>query len=211
MILRVMMIALLGIPCGGIIHAQTPLERLERQVAGDLAATKPLPDPAAGAEPEPVAESGYFGIIGDSCPDGTPGVQVLEVVLGGPAAQAGMVAGDIITGLAGQPIRSAEEFSAIAIRLAAGNEVELQLLRSGKPARVLVRLDRRPSPQNTPPPNIDSPIEPPNLPPHPDPATAASIRALNQRIEALEQRIQRLEQLVLELSKTFPPEADSPP
>lgn len=48
----------------------------------------------------------FLGVEVQSPADGTQGAQVARVISGGPAAQAGLVAGDIITAIDGQPVTS---------------------------------------------------------------------------------------------------------
>jgi S1-C subfamily serine protease len=55
---------------------------------------------------------GYPGFLGVSVQDGTSGATVEGVLSGGPAAQAGISAGDVITAVGGTAITSADDLSA---------------------------------------------------------------------------------------------------
>jgi S1-C subfamily serine protease len=70
------------------------------------------------------------------------GFAVENVSAGGPAEQAGVVKGDIITAINGKPARAEELSDARTLlrSLPAGTTVELQLLRGGKPQLAQVRL-----------------------------------------------------------------------
>ena len=74
------------------------------------------------------------------------GALVGEVVPGGPAARAGVQAGDVIVGFQGKPLRRADELPRLAARSAVGSEVELTHLRGGKELTVKFRLGELPDP-----------------------------------------------------------------
>jgi S1-C subfamily serine protease len=62
----------------------------------------------------------------------------------GPAAKGGMMVGDILVGLAGNPIESHQQ---LLIRLSGeivGQEVDLEVLRGGKPTTLKVTIEERP-------------------------------------------------------------------
>jgi len=75
---------------------------------------------------------------------GRPGALVTDVVPSGPAAGAGVRAGDLIVAFQGQPIRRAGELPWLTAKTAVGSEVELMLLRDGKEQAVKVRLGELP-------------------------------------------------------------------
>ncbi len=70
------------------------------------------------------------------------GFQVENIASGGPAEQAGLLKGDIITAINGKPARPAELSDARTLlrSLPAGTVVDLSILRSGKPQAVRVQL-----------------------------------------------------------------------
>jgi S1-C subfamily serine protease len=59
------------------------------------------------------------------------GVRVASVAAGGPAAQAGLRQGDVITAAAGQPIQSASQLVAAVERAGVGNPLQLTVNRQG--------------------------------------------------------------------------------
>jgi len=80
---------------------------------------------------------------------GTPqGVYVAQVVEGGPAAQAGVKEGDILTGINNQAITDFEQvISYLLNNTKPGDTVTLNLLRGGQASTVQVKLGARPSAQ----------------------------------------------------------------
>ena len=85
------------------------------------------------------------GLAGQlSLPADTEGAAVVEVVRGGPASDAGLEAGEVITAVDGKTIASdLELIKAIAARRP-GDEVALEVLGSSGTHSVTVRLERRP-------------------------------------------------------------------
>jgi serine protease Do len=69
-----------------------------------------------------------------------PGWLVLEVVGGGLAQAAGLLAGDVLTALEGRPVRSPEEIAATLDEAGAGAQVRLELVRGGRWTRVDLRV-----------------------------------------------------------------------
>jgi serine protease Do len=82
--------------------------------------------------------------LGRPAPDG---VLVAEVVQNGPAARAGVRAGDVIIAFQGTPIRRVDELPRLTARTPVGTEVGLTLLRDGKELAVKVKLEELPEPQ----------------------------------------------------------------
>lgn len=74
--------------------------------------------------------------------DGTelPGWLVLEIMGGGLAQAAGLLAGDVLTALEGRPVRSPEEIAATLDEAGAGAQVRLELVRGGRWTRVELRV-----------------------------------------------------------------------
>lgn len=69
-----------------------------------------------------------------------PGWLVLEVVGGGLAQAAGLLAGDVLTALEGRPVRSPEEIAATLDEAGTGAQVRLDLVRGGRWTRVDLRV-----------------------------------------------------------------------
>lgn len=68
------------------------------------------------------------------------GASVAQVEPGGPAERAGIRSGDIITGLADEPVATVSGLQAILSELQPGSTVEVELLRDRQRARVRVQL-----------------------------------------------------------------------
>lgn len=66
-----------------------------------------------------------LGVGVRTAPSDTPGVLVADVLNGGPAAQAGMVGGDVLTVLDGTPVNSATELTYVLDRHYAGDVIDL--------------------------------------------------------------------------------------
>jgi S1-C subfamily serine protease len=80
-----------------------------------------------------------------------PGVRVEEVDPDGPAARAGILGrnavtgGDVITAVDGRPVRSMADIEAVVQRHRPGDGVAVELLRDGKPLTVQIQLTERPA------------------------------------------------------------------
>jgi S1-C subfamily serine protease len=84
----------------------------------------------------------YLGVrIGDS----STGVYVAAVVSGGPAAKAGIVAGDIITAVAGQPTPDTATLAQVLAGLQPGQTVPVAITRSSGNVTVQVTLGTAPA------------------------------------------------------------------
>ena len=90
----------------------------------------------------PPADAGHFDRSGIWMNAADAGFEVVNVSPGGPAEQAGLVKGDIITAIDGKPARAEELSDARTLlrSLPPGTVVELSTLRSGKPQTVRVQL-----------------------------------------------------------------------
>jgi membrane-associated protease RseP (regulator of RpoE activity) len=86
------------------------------------------------------------GWIGVSCErlDGIPGLKVKAVLLEGPAAQAGLRAGDIITELEGTPVESAQAFEAEIARRAPGSQIHIHFVHLGWEIEATVTVGESP-------------------------------------------------------------------
>jgi hypothetical protein len=92
-------------------------------------------------DPQP-ADAGAFDRSGLWINAGDNGFVVENVAPGGPAEQAGMLKGDVITAINSKPARPEELSDARTLlrSLPAGTAVELSILRTGKPETVRVQL-----------------------------------------------------------------------
>ena len=82
-------------------------------------------------------------------PENTGGIYLPEgnpssVAAGGPAAAAGIRAGDVITKIAGQPVRTEADLAIAMIEGAPGDKVEVEYYRNGKASTVTVTLGTPP-------------------------------------------------------------------
>jgi len=68
---------------------------------------------------------GYPGFLGVSVQDGTGGAAVAGVLSGGPAAQAGITAGDVITAIGGTTVGSADDLSTALAGHQPGDQVRV--------------------------------------------------------------------------------------
>jgi serine protease DegQ len=73
------------------------------------------------------------------------GVLVVDTVEGGPAEEAGIRSGDIIVGVDGEPIRTAEDFLSALARRRPGERIRVTFVRDGEQRRVTVELAERPT------------------------------------------------------------------
>jgi hypothetical protein len=87
----------------------------------------------AGGMATVLAPKSYFGVDGFETADGDSGVTFANVEPpGSPADMAGLVGGDIITTVDGQPVHSDDEMTEIARRLPIGKTVDVVYLRDGE-------------------------------------------------------------------------------
>jgi S1-C subfamily serine protease len=92
---------------------------------------------------QPAALTPQVGDLLDVEPDS--GVVVLEVVPGGPAAQAGIQPGDVIVSIEGEAVRSVEDFLAKLRPRNPGDRIEVEAIRDGARRTVTVLLGERPT------------------------------------------------------------------
>jgi S1-C subfamily serine protease len=69
-------------------------------------------------------DNGYFGAYGDQ-ETGVSGATVSGVVDGGPAAKAGLTAGDTITQIGSQTVTSADDVSGLLATYKAGDKITI--------------------------------------------------------------------------------------
>ncbi len=96
-------------------------------------------DPAYVAVERPLRQgtrrmgSVFLGTIPDYATEGARGVPISGVVKGGPAAEAGLVGGDVITGLAGSEVETIYDYVGALNGLKPGEPVEIIVERDGTP------------------------------------------------------------------------------
>lgn len=89
---------------------------------------------------------GYLGVGLQpvELPDHHKGLIVLSLEPGGPAAKAGLLIGDIVTALGGEPAGATEDIQLVLERHPPGSAVELDVLRGGEPRKLSVTAGERP-------------------------------------------------------------------
>lgn len=91
-----------------------------------------------------VKEPGYLGVIADDRTGTGTGVDLLEVVPDSPAEKAGLKAGDLVTKVNDQAVRSLEDFAEALEGHVAGDKLRFNIEREGKPKVAEVTLTARP-------------------------------------------------------------------
>jgi len=81
------------------------------------------------------------GFLGVQCPN-TDVCQINEVVAGSAAEKAGLIAGDVIVGIAGKPVREFADLQSEIGNHMPGDSVEVKYLRGGDVKAVQLRLGR---------------------------------------------------------------------
>jgi len=99
--------------------------------------------PATSPTPTPTGRRAWLGVQTQLAGGG--GAYVVTVVPGGPAEQAGLQAGDIITSIEGQPVNYPADITNALASMRPGDQVELDVSRQGQAATVTVTLAARPS------------------------------------------------------------------
>ena len=89
-----------------------------------------------------IVSRGWLGIAmrPDERAGNVDGVVVDAVTSGGPAAAAGLMAGDVVTRFAGQPVDSTRTLQRLVGTREAGDEVSVQVLRDGQVRELAVEL-----------------------------------------------------------------------
>ena len=85
----------------------------------------------------------YLGVMIEDAPNG--GARIAEVVEGGPAARAGLRAGDVVVRANGAEIETADELRLRVAERSPGDELELRVRRGGDERDIDVELGQRPS------------------------------------------------------------------
>lgn len=123
------------------VLAQPALDKLERDLRS--------PNGVA-------AEPGYLGVTLNDRGERGRGVRVLAVVEGGPAADAGLQQGDLLTHVDGRPVGSLAEFADLLTPLPAGTKVRFTVQREERTFELQVTLGTRPAEPGTPAARIPS-------------------------------------------------------
>ena len=130
---------------------------------GEFPAGQRLPGPGGQRLPQlpgPQSGSPRRVLLGLATQDatGTTGAQVVRVATGGPADQAGLKAGDVITAVNGTPVTTSAQLAQLIGAHQAGDQVTITYTRGGASAQVQVKLSAlnvnpagpTPAPSNSP-------------------------------------------------------------
>ncbi|HIQ21568.1 MAG TPA: PDZ domain-containing protein [Planctomycetes bacterium] len=158
--------------------AQPAVERLEAMIRQQVGS----PEQAAKG-PSNAAGTAYLGLVVDDQEDRGRGVRVLDVVKDSPAAKGGLKPQDLITGIAGQAVRSMDELAAVVAGLAPGRTVTVDVLRGGVAGEIKLTVGRRPEGPPAEARGVEEPAD-----------QRALLEQLLRRIEALERRVAALEE-----------------
>jgi len=122
-------------------------------ISGDMTMTAPadisfaVDGNAARTSVESIIEDGtvdrpYLGIQGEALPLGQ---MVDDVVAGGPAAEAGVLPGDVIVAIDGEAVTRKTTLLDILLKRSAGDTVDVTLDRDGNEQTVSITLGERPA------------------------------------------------------------------
>jgi putative serine protease PepD len=98
-----------------------------------------LPQLERGAAPE----HAYLGVSTSPAPGG--GAQVAEATAGGPAADAGLAAGDVITEIDGDAVNAPDDVAQAIEDRSPGDQVSVTVTRGGSERTIDVTLEQRPA------------------------------------------------------------------
>ncbi len=104
-------------------------------IARSLASSTDVPVYKEQQRPDEGSRGGlrvYLGTVPDYSQDGIEGVKLSGVSAIGPAAKAGVLAGDVITKLAGKEIKNIYDYTFVMGVLKVGQETEMEVQRAGK-------------------------------------------------------------------------------
>ena len=87
----------------------------------------------------------YLGVSTGEAPGGAKGALIGTVIGGGPAAQAGLKAGDRIVSVAGKAVAAPEDVAAAIVDRKPGDRVAVRFVRAGKEQTATVKLGTRPT------------------------------------------------------------------
>jgi predicted metalloprotease with PDZ domain len=163
---------------------------------------KPLP-------PKTAPQPGYLGLIGDDRRDKGAGVRVVSVAEGAPAAEAGLVVGDLIIAIDGKPVGSVQAMAAQLQPHTAGEQVRFEVRRGDELREIDVTLGIRPlraeqpfefgplpagsaePPAVAPPDELVPPLAPSSVAPHLGRPLAARGQLLGIRTGVVTQEVRR--------------------
>ncbi len=105
------------------------------------------PELPAPAPSQANREPGYLGLIADDKQEEGRGARLKEIVPESPAAQGGLLEGDLITAINSRPVHSLDDMAAVLQPLPPGAKVAFLIERNGQTQTVSVTLGNRPPPE----------------------------------------------------------------
>ena len=90
----------------------------------------------------------YLGVQAQAANDGS-GAQIAQLTSDGPAADAGLQAGDVIISLGGQTVEDASTLTSLVDEHKPGDSVEVKIKRGGEEKTLTVKLGERPTTTQT--------------------------------------------------------------
>jgi S1-C subfamily serine protease len=129
----------------GLVGAYPAGARLTLGVERDDAEIELVATLQAPPEADEAAEPGFLGVrLGSTSEDSeVRGVEVSEVIEGGPAEKAGLRAGDRILTFNGTEVRTGRELANVVRSLSAGTRVEIDVERGGEALTLTAVLSKR--------------------------------------------------------------------
>ncbi|MBI2896069.1 MAG: redoxin domain-containing protein [Deltaproteobacteria bacterium] len=104
----------------------------------------PLPGPTPPLPGQPARPPGrpWLGVAMDETP---AGVVIRDVIPGSPAEAGGLMDGDLIDGVGGQPVRTAVEVAERVLAAGVGSSLQVRVLRAGTTLTVTTTLTEAPA------------------------------------------------------------------
>jgi len=160
-----MVLPLFNFISGGVVLAQTTLDRLDQQIrqrvspsqegtsvyrSGATGPASSVPSPRLAPAPDNISSTNspapvYLGMTADDRKDRGRGVRITEIRPGSPAEKAGLQKQDLITALAGTRVRQLSDLTEILGVYQPADVVEFDILRDGVAKKIKVTLGRLPA------------------------------------------------------------------
>jgi S1-C subfamily serine protease len=137
---------ILGLNTSGLIRGKfiTIPSSTATRVAEEISAKGHVAQPYIGLVMQPVEIPG--SLQKKAGVDAAAGLLVMHVEAGGPADAAGALLGDILIDIDGRPFEDLEDVHEELRRKAAGQEVQVRVIRGGQSTQIAMRVGERPLP-----------------------------------------------------------------
>ncbi|HEX6021094.1 MAG TPA: trypsin-like peptidase domain-containing protein [Solirubrobacter sp.] len=135
--------------------------QIESQSGGNVGIGFAVPSNTVKNVIEQLRETGkvshaYLGVQAQPAEGG--GAQIAQLTADGPAADAGLQPGDIITSFGGKPVEDAQELTSLVDEHKPGDSVEVKIKRGDGERTVTVKLGERPNTTQTEQPQVPQEI-----------------------------------------------------